>query len=50
MSINERDIAILDFMVKQDKGTLTKEDWSKIDKIQKDNENWSKFKETMKAV
>lgn len=50
MAISERDIAILDFMYKQDKGTLTEEDWDKMDELQKDNENWQGFKEVMKEV
>ena len=50
MAISERDIAILDFMYKQDKGILTEEDWDKMDELQKDNENWQGFKEVMKEV
>ena len=50
MAISERDIAILDFMYKQDKGTLTEEDWDNMDELQKDNENWQGFKEVMKEV
>lgn len=50
MSISERDLAILDFCAKQDRGKLTEEDWNKMDELQKDNENWSKFKEVMKDV
>ena len=50
MSISERDIAILDFCAKQDRGTLTEENWSEMDELQKGNENWPKFKEVMKDI
>lgn len=50
MSISERDIAILDFMYKQDKGLLTEKDWEEMDELQKDNEDWEGFKEVMKEV
>lgn len=50
MSISERDIKILDFMVKQDRGTPTKEDWEEMEEIQKDNPNWKSYKEIFKDV
>lgn len=48
MGISEKDIKILDFMVKQDRGTLNKEDWEKMEEIQKDNPNWKSYKEIFK--
>lgn len=50
MAISERDIAILEFMYKQDNGLLTEKDWEEMDEIQKDNENWQGFKEVMKDL
>lgn len=50
MAISERDIKILDFMVKQDRGTPTKEDWEEMEEIQKDNPNWKSYKEIFKDV
>ncbi len=50
MAISERDIAILDFMAKQDRGLLTEEDWAEMEELQKDNKNWQRFKEVMKDV
>lgn len=49
MSISERDIAILDFLHKQDRGLLTEKDWEEMDKLQSDNENWDKYKEIFKG-
>lgn len=48
MAISKRDIAILDFMAKQDRGLLTEKDWKEMEELQKDNENWQTFKEVMK--
>lgn len=50
MAISERDIAILDFMAKQDRELLTEKDWEEMEELQKDNENWQTFKEVMKDV
>ena len=49
MSISERDKSILDFMFKQDRGLLTEKDWEEMDELQKDNENWDKYKEIFKG-
>lgn len=48
MGISERDIKILDFMAKQDRGMLTKEDWEEMEEIQKDNPDWKSYKEIFK--
>lgn len=49
MSISERDKSIFDFMFKQDRGLLTEKDWEEMDELQKDNENWDKYKEIFKG-
>ena len=49
MSISERDKTILNFMFKQDRGLLTERDWEQMDEIQKDNEDWDKYKELFKG-
>lgn len=46
--IVERDIKILDFIVKQDCNTLTDEDWNEMDKLQKNNPNWDTYKKATK--
>lgn len=49
MSISERDKSIFDFMFKQDRGLLTEKDWEEMDELQKDNEDWDKYKEIFKG-
>lgn len=45
MGISERDIKILDFLFKQDNGTINEEDWEEMEEIQKDNPEWKIYKE-----